>query len=312
MPRWRPTKNTEAVATTKSKDKDIVTISNNWEMIEVDLMKMCPPELFKDLDVPGKKNTKYIPATMVREVIRARGGVEVTNEKMYAPQIGNKNVVLMAEATVCVDGEVFCGTWLDVISIKKFAVASMWQGWHVTSLALKSALKKRFKFFEGDFATAELEDASFDVATLDDLLEEAEEAVKEETVKVEKTTSKKQEPAKVEAPVVAEVEAPVVEEVVAEEPAPVQVATDDGLNDVMLGDEPKASPQPTKKEDPVSMAQALLKEKLEASKSAGDNTLQSMIVIGKHVIEELGIERQSEEHKALIKYADTLREWFTS
>ena len=313
---------------TTTRNKDIVKIMHEGVEVSVDLTKMCPPELFKKLDVPGKRNSQYIAAPMVREVLRARG-IQVMREYLAPPALGAKYAVLQGEVTIDVDGQTFCWTWLDVIWLKKLSVAAMGQWGHVTALALKSALKKRFRFFEGDFATAEMEGNTFSEETLDELSEKAESIISDVAEEV------KEEPKK--APTKKEIVDEVVEEVKPEpkkeekkpEPKKEEVKEEpkkeesNGIDDIAL-DEPKKEekkPEPKKEvadatpaetEDGVAPYIIALKQKLEESKKAWDNTLTSMVMIGKAVVSEFNIERDSAEYKELIAQAEKLRSWFTA
>lgn len=280
-------------ATQVVKPNDLVTITHEGKEVQVDLMKRCPPELFKQLNVPWKSKQMYISATLVRDIIRSRWGIQVTKETVLPPMLWATNAILQAEAEVLVDGEVYCGTGFDVVWLKKLAVAAMGQGWHVASLALKSALKKRFAFFEGDFSTAEAEGNTVDVVDLDDIANELSQGTPAQTtaeVVPQDTTPTHEDPTTSEAPVEVAPPVPAVEPVVevpVEETPPIQTET-------------------------ILTAVQAFEKLLHEMKAKGENTLNHIQIAGKQISEQYNIERGSPQHKELLDKAGELMKWFTS
>lgn len=282
---------------TTNKSSDLVTITHEGKQVQVDLMKRCPPEMFKQLNVPWKSKQMYISATLVRDIIRARWGIQVMKETVLPPMLWTSNAIMQWEVTITVDGETFCGTGFDVVWLKKLTVAAMGQGWHVASLALKSALKKRFTFFEGDFSTAEAEGNVTESVDLDDIAKELSSPIEEPTPEVIEPTPEPVEvvpvhPVEVTPPV--PVEAPVAPAVA--QPAPIVEAP--------------VAPIP----DPVTWVTPLqaLEQALHQSKSEWKNTLSDLQAIGKATLEKYNVEKGSDLHKALVTKAGELMWWFTS
>lgn len=267
---------------------DVITINHNGVNVEVDLNKPCPTALFSELNVPWKRKEKYIPATLVREVIRTRKGIQVIKEVLNQPILWSVNAVLYGEVGIDVDGEIFMGTSMDTISLKKLATTSMWQAWHISSLALKSALKKRFKFFEWDYTTAEAEESAWEEVSLDYLTKEVSSLVTEKTpepVKEKKVEEKKTEP--------------VVEK--KNEPTPLVEA-----------EAPAPKKEVEKKADGKLSPAEEFERQLHIAKGEGETSLDVLVAIGKKVREQYNVEAGSIEHTELLNKAGQLKDWFVA
>lgn len=145
-PKTTPAKKPRA---SKKKPVTKVTIQYGWESYDIDLQKQLPDELFKD----NYKKQKYIAADLVRAIMRETGDITV-NTDISDVVFGSKSWTLKGKATIkfASDGELVTATAMDILTKSSIVKACNGQSARVVALAIKAALKTRYRCFEWDYS----------------------------------------------------------------------------------------------------------------------------------------------------------------
>ena len=173
MPRKKQLNDEALDATNTQAVSEVIEVVVDWKKEKIDLWQKCPKHL-------GKFNQQkqwFVPATLVRAIMRATG-IVVTNKEMEHKFLnGDNGVDIVMSARVTVDINWVPYSWYALSAMRYSAIAKSWFGqpWRIVSVAIKDALKQKYAFFEGDYADGN--EAMEDVAeqqnvvdVLDDIL----------------------------------------------------------------------------------------------------------------------------------------------
>lgn len=123
----------------------MVKVLFDWKEHELDLDKPAPFELLEK----NFKGQMYVPIPLVRELARRLS--RVIKDQWTSNEVVGDSIIIKSSATVVIDGVEFEGTAQDMLPITQLKKTTFPATARVLALAIKSALKRKFLFFESDY-----------------------------------------------------------------------------------------------------------------------------------------------------------------
>jgi hypothetical protein len=123
----------------------MVKVLFDWKEHDIDLNKPAPFELLEK----NFKGQMYVPVSLVRELSRRLWrqikDMRTSNEVVWA------SVLIKCWATIVIDWVDYEGTAQDLLPLTQLQKTMFPASARVLALAIKSALKRKFLFFESDY-----------------------------------------------------------------------------------------------------------------------------------------------------------------